>query len=96
MARRCMITGKGVQTGNNVSHAKNKTRRRWLPNLQDVSFYSDTLKRAISLRVTTSAVRTVEHNGGIDCYVLGKAPTKLAPELRRLRKEIEGAKARAA
>jgi len=96
MARRCVITGKGVQTGNNVSHAKNRTRRRWLPNLQDVSFFSDTLKRAISLRVTTSAVRTVEHKGGLDAYLLSTAPTKLAPVLRKIRREIESVKAKAA
>ncbi|MBV1929049.1 MAG: 50S ribosomal protein L28 [Gammaproteobacteria bacterium] len=96
MARRCVITGKGVRTGNNVSHAKNRTRRRWLPNLQPVSFFSEILKKSISLRVTTAAVRTVEHNGGIDSYVLGIAPTKLPTELRKLRKEIEASQARAA
>lgn len=92
MARKCVITGKGVMSGNNVSHAKNRTRRRFLPNLQDVSFYSEVLKRKIGLRVTVSAVRTVEHKGGIDAFLLDTAPTKLDPSLRRLRREVENAK----
>ncbi len=95
MARRCEITGKGVQSGNNVSHAHNKTRRRFLPNLQETSFYSESLKRKIRMRVTAAAIRTVEHNGGIDAFVLSKAPSKLAPVLRKLRNELESKKAAA-
>ena len=88
MTRRCEVTGKAVMSGNNVSHAKNRTRRRFLPNLQETSFYSEGLKRKIRLRVSTSAIRTVEHNGGIDAFVLGNAPTKLSSTLRKLRSEL--------
>src|SRR5471032_239123 len=69
MARRCAVTGKGVQTGNNVSHANNKTRRRFLPNLQVISLLSDALGSAIRLRLSTNAIRTIEHNGGIDAFL---------------------------
>lgn len=87
MARRCEITGKGPQYGNKVSHANNKTRRRWLPNLQEVSFFSAGLKRNISVVSTTSGIRTVEHKGGIDNFLLGTATTKLLTSaLRRARK----------
>lgn len=89
MTRRCKITGKGVQSGNNVSHANNKTRRRFLPNLQEASLYSETLKRKIRLRISTSAIRTVEHKGGIDAYVLGTPVSKLDPALRKIRRELE-------
>ena len=69
MARRCGITGKGVMSGNNVSHANNRTRRRFLPNLQETSFYSDVLAVSIQLRLTTNGIRTIEHNGGIDAFL---------------------------
>lgn len=90
MARRCAITGKGVLTGNNVSHANNKTRRRFLPNLQVTSVFSETLGRRVRLRVSTRAIRTIEHRGGFDAF-LEKTPAKdLPPELRRLKKELLG------
>ena len=89
MTRLCKVTGKGVQSGNNVSHAHNKTRRRFLPNLQETSFYSETLKRKIRMRVSTSAIRTVEHKGGFDAYVLGTAASKLPAELRKIRRELQ-------
>jgi len=92
MSRKCAITGKGVMSGNNVSHANNKTRRRFLPNLQNVSFYSEILKRRVPMRVTVSAVRGVEHKGGFDAFLLGTAPTKLDPKLRKLRRAIVSAK----
>ena len=95
MTRRCKVTGKGVQTGNNVSHANNKTRRRFEPNLQNTSFYSESLKRKIRMRVTTAAIRTVEHKGGIDAFVLGTPVSKLDPKLRKLRRELEAKKAAA-
>ena len=69
MARRCAITGKGVLAGNNVSHANNKTRRRFLPNLQNVSVMSEALGRPVSLRVSTNGLRTIEHKGGIDAFL---------------------------
>ena len=94
MTRRCEITGKGPMTGNNVSHANNKTRRRFLPNLQDVSFYSNALKKNIKVRATTSGIRTVEHKGGIDAFLMDTAPTKLlTPALRRVRKLVASATA---
>lgn len=76
-------------TGNNVSHANNRTRRRFLPNLQDVSLFSETLERGFSLRVSKSGLRTVEHKGGLDKYLMATAPSKLAPELRKIRKLVE-------
>lgn len=88
MSRQCEITGKKPQVGNNVSHANNKTKRRFMPNLQDVSFYSAGLKRRIRVRASTHGIRTVEHKGGIDAYLLGVAPTKLIPALRRVRKQL--------
>ena len=86
MTRRCEITGKGPMTGNNVSHANNKTKRRFLPNLQDASFFSSALKKNIKVCSSTNGIRTVEHKGGIDAFLLGTAPSKLNPILRRLRK----------
>ena len=89
MARRCAITGKGVQTGNNVSHANNKTRRRWLPNLQEVKLVSETLGTAVSVRMSIHGLRTVEHRGGLDSYVLSTADTKLPADLRRFKKRLK-------
>lgn len=93
MSRRCVVTGKGVQTGNNVSHAMNKTRRRWLPNLQVVAVYSDVLKRSFQLKVSTRGLRTIEHKGGLDAFVTDTAKTKLDPALRPIKKLVEAAKA---
>ncbi len=92
MARRCMITGKGVQSGNNVSHANNKTRRRFLPNMQNVSFNSEKLG-AVSLRVSTNAIRTIEHNGGLDAFLTKTAASKLSTEARALKRRLERASA---
>jgi large subunit ribosomal protein L28 len=89
MARRCQITGKGVMTGNNVSHAHNKTRRRFLPNLQYASLMSEALGEMVRLRLTTSAIRTIDRNGGLDAYLLSTAVDKLPDEA------IEKAKTRA-
>lgn len=96
MARRCAISGKGVQTGNNVSHAHNKTRRRFLPNLQTTSLFSDALGQPVRLRLTTSAIRTVEHKGGLDAYLLDAPEASLSAEARRLKKRIARAAARSA
>ena len=71
MARRCALTGKGVQTGNNVSHAHNKTRRRFLPNLQVASLLSEALGTSVRMRLSAAAIRTVEHKGGLDAFLLG-------------------------
>lgn len=96
MARRCAITGKGVQVGNNVSHANNKTKRRFLPNLQETSLVSDTLGQSVKLRLTVNAIRTVEHNGGIDAFLLGTNDSKLTEEALKLKRRIARAAAKAA
>jgi large subunit ribosomal protein L28 len=96
MARRCGITGKGVLTGNNVSHANNKTRRRFLPNLQDTSFFSEALGTAVRLRLSTSGIRTIEHNGGIDAFLLGTPDRRLPDEAQVLKRRIARAKERRA
>ena len=93
MARRCTITGKGVQVGHNVSHANNKTKRRYLPNLQRTSVLSDVLG-PIRLRITAAAIRTIEHKGGIDAFVSDTPDGKLSPEIRRLKRRIAAATAR--
>ncbi len=94
MARRCAVTGKGVLTGNNVSHANNKTRRRYLPNLQDASFFSDILGAPVRLRLTTNGIRTVEHNGGLDSFLLGTPDRSLPAEAITLKRRLEKAQAR--
>ena len=88
MSKRCQITGKGVMSGNNVSHAKNRTRRRFLPNLQQTSMSSEILGRSVSLRVSTSAIRTVEKHGGLDIFLLQARNSELADEARALKREI--------
>jgi large subunit ribosomal protein L28 len=96
MARRCEITGKGVQVGNNVSHANNKTKRRFMPNLQATALMSDALGGMIRLRLTVNAIRSIEHNGGLDAYLLTTSDAKLPAEARRLKRRIEKASAKAA
>ncbi len=93
MSRRCMITGKGVMSGNNVSHANNKTRRKFFPNVQDTTVYSEVLGRKIPLRVSVAGLRTIEHKGGLDSWLIAKAPTKLDPALRPIRAQVEKAMA---
>ncbi len=88
MSRRCEITGKGVLSGNNVSHANNKTRRRFLPNLQEVSMLSDILNQTIRMRVSTRAMRTVEHNGGIDAFLLSTPNRDLPEEAQIVKRRI--------
>jgi large subunit ribosomal protein L28 len=94
MSRRCEITGKGVLSGNNVSHANNKTRRRFLPNLQVTSLLSDILGEPLRMRLSTRAIRTVEHNGGIDAFLLSTNNSKLTPEGLTAKRRIEKAKAK--
>ena len=88
MARRCSITGKGVQTGNNVSHSHRKTRRRFLPNVHQTSLYSDALGRMVRLKLAVSGVRTIEHKGGLDAYLIATADKKLTDDAIRLKKQI--------
>jgi large subunit ribosomal protein L28 len=94
MSRRCEITGKGVLSGNNVSHANNRTRRRFLPNLQVTSLLSEALGQSIRLRLSTRAIRTIEHNGGIDAYLLKTNASKLTERGQELKRKITGAKAK--
>ena len=96
MSRRCELTGKGVQYGNNVSHANNKTRRRYLPNLQQVSLMSEVLGRTVHLRVSVAAIRSVEHRGGLDAFLMDTRNAELSLELRRLKKQILKASEKAA
>jgi len=92
MARRCDINvNKGVLTGNNVSHSNRKTRRRFLPNLQSVSLMSEALGKRISLKLAPSTVRTIEHNNGIDSYLLKTPARKLADSAITLKRRIQKA-----
>ncbi len=91
MARRCELTGKGVQSGNNVSHSNRKTRRRFLPNLQQVTLPSELLARGVSLRLAASTIRSVEHNGGLDAYLLSTSSNKLTIDAVKLKKEMQKA-----
>ena len=95
MARRCSITGKGVMAGNNVSHAHNKTRRRFLPNIQVASLLSDALGRSVRLKLSTRAIRTIEKKGGLDAFLLGTPDAKLPDEARRLKRAVKKAAAKA-
>ena len=88
MSMKCELTGKTFQTGNNVSHAKNKTKRRFLPNLQNISFMSETLGRKIQLKVATSTIRTVEKKGGLDDFLINTPNSKLAQKAKKLKKSI--------
>ncbi|MDD5586456.1 MAG: 50S ribosomal protein L28 [Alphaproteobacteria bacterium] len=94
MARVCTVTGKKPHFGNKVSHANNKTRRRWQPNLQVCSFPSEILGKMIKLRLTANGIRTVEHNGGIDAWLLGTRPSRLTETALKVRKQLVKAQAR--
>ena len=91
MARKCGISGKGVLVGNHVSHANNKTKRRFMPNLQQASLVSDALGHSVRLRLSVNALRTIEHNGGLDAYLKATVDSKLPAEARRLKRRIEKA-----
>lgn len=93
MSRRCSITGKTVLSGNNVSHAHNKTRRRFLPNIQATTMLSDALGQPIRLKLSTRAIRSIEKNGGLDAYLLGTANRNLTDEALRLKRKIRKATA---
>lgn len=93
MARRCELTGKGPMTGNNVSHAQNKTRRRFLPNLNDVTLKSEALDRAVKLRISASALRSVDHRGGLDKFLMKAKDAELSDRALKLKKEIKAATA---
>ncbi|HLS58440.1 MAG TPA: 50S ribosomal protein L28 [Paracoccaceae bacterium] len=95
MSRRCELTGKGVMTGNNVSHANNKTRRRFLPNLNDVSLASDTLGQSFRFRIAASTLRTVDHRGGLDGFLARQPDRDLSPKALKIKRDIEKARASA-
>jgi large subunit ribosomal protein L28 len=94
MPRRCALSGKAVQYGHNVSHANNKSKRRFMSNLQVASVLSDALGHSVRLRLTPRGIKTIEHNGGIDAYVLGTNDSKLSPEMLSLKRRISAAKVR--
>ena len=91
MARRCQLTGTETKFGHNVSHSNRKTSRRFDPNLQRATLYSDALRRSVGLRVTTRALRSVTKGGGIDAYLLSVDDAKLAPEGLRLKRAVKRA-----
>lgn len=88
MARRCELTGKGVQAGNNVSHANNRTRRRFLPNVHGVSLLSDALGRPVRLKISRQAQRSVDHNGGLDNFLMKTKDDKLSLRALRIKKQV--------
>ena len=88
MSMKCQLTGKMYQSGNNVSHARNRTKRKFLPNLQNISFLSEKLGKKIQLRVATSTIRTVEKKGGLDGFLMNTSSTKLPPKALKIKKLI--------
>lgn len=92
MAKKCEISGTGVMSGNNVSHANNRTRRRFLPNLQVVSLLSEKLGRIFKLKVCSKTLRSIEHNGGLDSYLESTSNTKLSDEAIKIKKTIAKSK----
>ncbi len=89
MSRACELTGKTVQYGNNVSHANNKSRRRFLPNLCNVTLISDALEQSYRLRISANALRSVEHRGGLDAFLLKSGDKELSQRARLLKRQIE-------
>ena len=88
MSRRCELTGKGVMTGNNVSHANNKTKRRFMPNLNDVTLISESLGRAFKLRISAAALRSVDHRGGLDAFLAKAKDDELSDKALKFKKDI--------
>ena len=95
MSRRCELSGKGVMVGNNVSHANNKTKRRFLPNLNDVTLQSDTLGRSFKFKIAASTLRSVDHRGGLDAYLSKAKDADLSSNALKVKREIEKAQASA-
>ncbi len=91
MSRVCELTGKGPMSGNSVSHANNKTRRRFLPNLNEVTLMSDVLGRSFKLRVSSAGLRSVDHRGGLDAYLAKAKDEELSARALKIKKEIEKA-----
>jgi large subunit ribosomal protein L28 len=88
MSRRCELTGKGVQTGHKVSHSNRKTKRRFLPNLCNVTLISDALGRPVRLRISANALRSVDHRGGLDAFLMKAKEEQLAPKALELKRQI--------
>lgn len=95
MSRVCELSGKGPMTGNTVSHAKNRNRRRFLPNLNDVTLLSDVLGQSFSLRISAAALRTVDHRGGFDAFLAKAKNDELSPRVLKIKKDVEKAQAAA-
>jgi large subunit ribosomal protein L28 len=91
MSRRCELTGKTVLVGHKVSHSNIKTKRRFLPNLCNVTLQSDALKRNVRLRVSTNALKSVDHRGGLDAFLMKARDSELSPRVRELKKKIKAA-----
>ncbi|MFC0199487.1 50S ribosomal protein L28 [Paracoccus rhizosphaerae] len=96
MSRVCELTGKGPMTGNNVSHANNKTRRRFLPNLNEVTLLSEKLGRGYSLRISAAALRSVDHRGGLDAFLSKAKDTDLSDRALKIKRELSKAEGEAA
>ena len=93
MSKKCDILGTGVQSGNNVSHANNKTRSRFMPNLKVVSLFSEALNKVFKLKVCSKTLRSIEHNGGLDSFLTSTSNTKLTEEAKQIKKAIEAKQA---
>lgn len=91
MSRVCELSGKGPMTGNNISHANNKTRRRFLPNLNDVTLLSDVLGQSFKLRISAHALRTVDHRGGLDSFLMKARDEELSERALKIKRDIQKA-----
>ncbi len=89
MSRRCMVTGKSQLMGNNVSHAENRTRRAFRVNVKDQGFFSEALGRSVRMRVSVNGIRSIEHKGGLDAWLVNTAPSKLPAEMRPIKAQVE-------
>ena len=96
MSRVCELTGKGPMSGNNVSHANNKTRRRFLPNLNEVTLLSEKLNRGYSLRISAAALRSVDHRGGLDAFLAKAKDTELSDRAQKIKRDLVKAESAAA
>jgi large subunit ribosomal protein L28 len=95
MSRVCELTGKGPMSGNKVSHANNKTRRRFLPNLNDVTLLSDALGASFKLKISAAALRSVDHRGGLDAYLARAKDVELSAKALKIKKDVAKAQATA-
>jgi large subunit ribosomal protein L28 len=94
MSRKCGIANKKPMSGNNVSHANNKTKRKFLPNMQNASFYSNILNKSFSFKLSTTAIRTIDFKGGLDAWILAAKKSALPSEFQKLKKLIEASQVR--